>query len=173
MIEFTELVWPPPPLEVTGIFVLSFVSILGCAGGSGGGGTNIPFMMLFFGLSIKECVPLANIFGLISALMRFIINFKEKHPNNPQRTTIDYEIVTLSMSMLYLGTLIGVRIGHLMTSQQVLSALVFTLCYVIFTSLNKAISLYKKENAQKEKKEGPPERLSINVQRLSSYSNLI
>lgn len=75
-ISFTPLYWPPTMFANLGMFILSIVSILGNAGGIGGAGVNIPMMMIFFGLTIKECVPIANIFGLGAALVRFIINFK-------------------------------------------------------------------------------------------------
>ena len=121
------------------MLVLSFLSILGTAGGIGGAGINIPMMMIFFDLPIKECVPLANIFGFLAALIRFLINFNEKHPNNAQRTTIDYEIVTLSMPMLYLGTLFGVRVGSVMSHDEVLVSLMCVLLYVIVTSFRKGL----------------------------------
>ena len=55
---------------------------MGTAGGTGGAGVNIPFMMIFFGLPIKECVPLAQIFGFEAAFVRFVLNFNQKHPHN-------------------------------------------------------------------------------------------
>jgi hypothetical protein len=76
---------------------------------------------------------------LVSALIRFLYNYKEKHPNNPQRTVIDYEIVSLTMPLLYLGTLFGVRIQLLLTPNQVVVALMAVLFYVIYTSWKKGI----------------------------------
>jgi uncharacterized membrane protein YfcA len=68
--------WPPTGLEIIGIFFLIFFIIIANAGGLGGGGIFTPFMMLFFKLSIFECVPLANFFSFISALNRFVVNFR-------------------------------------------------------------------------------------------------
>jgi uncharacterized membrane protein YfcA len=96
-------------------------------------------MMIFFRIPIKECVPLANIFGLISGIVRFIYNFHTKHPNNVQRTVLDYEIITLTMPILYLGTLLGVRIQLLMTPDQVVVALMIVLLYVVYSSMKKGI----------------------------------
>ena len=139
IIEFTPFIWPPTMFQNVGMLVLSFLTILGTAGGMGGAGINIPMMMIFFDLPIKECVPLANMFGFLAALIRFLINFNEKHPNNAQRTTIDYEIVTLSMPMLYLGTLFGVRVGSVMSHDEVLVSLMCVLLYVIVTSFRKGL----------------------------------
>ena len=73
--------------------MISGMTFLANAGGLGGGGLFIPFMMIFMKLSIFECVPLANIFGLIAALTRFIVNFKQKHPNKKWKVAIDYELI--------------------------------------------------------------------------------
>lgn len=81
--QFTSLEWPPTVMNIIGVIVLFFMTILSTAGGIGGAGINIPFMMIFFQLPIKETIPVANIFGLLSSLVRFIINFNQRHPNNP------------------------------------------------------------------------------------------
>lgn len=70
-----ELQFPPTILEILGLVVMLLMALLANAGGLGGGGLLTPFMMIFFRLSIFECVPLANFFGLIAALNRFIVNF--------------------------------------------------------------------------------------------------
>lgn len=70
-------------LEIFGIVIISIINLLANAGGLGGGGSMIPFLMIFLGLPIKECVPLANFFGLLSGTTRFIAHYKKRHPNNP------------------------------------------------------------------------------------------
>lgn len=112
---FTPLNFPPDIFVWAGAATIGVIVMISNAGGVGGGGTLIPFYMLFFKLPIEECIPIANLFGLIPSLIRFIINFKQRHPTNKFRLSIDYEIITLTMPLLYLGTLIGVRIGSVMT----------------------------------------------------------
>ena len=67
--------FPPSLNDVLGVIVISLMTILSSAGGIGGAGIMIPYMMLFLRLPIKECLPLANIFGLISAALRFFLNY--------------------------------------------------------------------------------------------------
>jgi uncharacterized membrane protein YfcA len=69
------LILPPSATEIIGVLVIISITFLANAGGLGGGGILTPFMLIFFDLSIFECVPLANAFGLIAALTRFIVNF--------------------------------------------------------------------------------------------------
>lgn len=107
-----ELIFPFNFMEYMGVLVVFFMAVLANAAGLGGGGLLIPFMMIFLNLSIFESVPLANIFGLLASLCRFVINFKQLHPNKEKakvgKLSLDYEVVQLSMPMLYLGTLFGV-----------------------------------------------------------------
>ena len=67
---------PPTTLDIIGVIVLMSMTILANAGGLGGGGTLTPFMMIFLKLNIFECVPLANVFGLIAATTRFLVNYR-------------------------------------------------------------------------------------------------
>jgi uncharacterized membrane protein YfcA len=95
-------------MQVTGIVLISIMNMMASAGGIGGGGIMTPFMMIFMSIPITECIPLANSFALISAITRFIVNFKQTHPFRPLRKIIDYEVVTLTMPLVYLGTMMGV-----------------------------------------------------------------
>ena len=47
-----DLIMPPTITEIIGLLVLMSITFLANAGGLGGGGVLIPFMLLFFGLSI-------------------------------------------------------------------------------------------------------------------------
>ena len=47
-----DLTMPPTITEIIGLLVLMSITFLANAGGLGGGGVLIPFMLLFFGLSI-------------------------------------------------------------------------------------------------------------------------
>ena len=97
------------PDVLIGVLLISLMNGLANAGGVGGGDILIPFMMIFFQLSIPECVPVANALAFISTLTRFIVNRKQRHPYRPWRVIIDYEVTALSMPIVSLGTMIGVQ----------------------------------------------------------------
>ena len=61
-----------------GVIVITILTILSNVGGLGGGGLMSPFLMIFFRLSLVECIPIGNFMGVLSAFSRFIINFKLK-----------------------------------------------------------------------------------------------
>ena len=45
------------------------------AGGISGAG-NIPNMLIFFGLELKQAVPISSFVAVVTTVFRFIINFK-------------------------------------------------------------------------------------------------
>ena len=137
-------------LDIVGFILITMMIILANAGGLGGGGTLTPFMLIFLRLSIFECVPLANFFGFVAAATRFIINFKQKHPNQKKekggKLSIEYEIISLTMPILYLGTFFGVQINTVINEWCLVLILFLVLGFVAYKMTQKAISTYKKEN---------------------------
>ena len=73
--QYHALSLPLTTQEIIGVTLISLMNMLANAGGIGGGGIMIPFMMIFFNLPIAECIPLANSFALISSITRFVINY--------------------------------------------------------------------------------------------------
>lgn len=127
--------------------VLMFVLIgLSNAGGLSGAGSNIPIILIFYNLNMDRAVPLSACVACAATLFRFVFNFKGKHPRDPKRNLINYEMVMVSMPLVFLGSFIGVilgkRIGH--TAQ--LCVFECTVAWSIYTTAQKAISMYKKEH---------------------------
>jgi uncharacterized membrane protein YfcA len=137
--QMKTLTLPPTILEVVGVFVILLMAAISSAGGLGAGATVAPFVMIFFGLSIFECVPLANFFGLLSAFTRFLMNVKTKHPNNKDRLIVYYEIIELTMPILYLGTLIGVQVGTTLNEIELAVSLACVLLFVAVKTLQKGM----------------------------------
>ena len=132
-----------------GLFVIVFVSTLASAGGLGGGGMQTPFLMIFFKLTIYECVPIANLFGLLATGTRFLLNYRQRHPNPEQakkgRLSIDYEIVMITMPMMYLGTMFGVQIGSILNEIVLLVSLMLLTGYAFYKTFEKALEMRKHE----------------------------
>jgi len=98
-------------MEIIGsllIFVLLTLSIMG---GLAGAGNNIPTILIFFDMNMKEVVPITAFIGVTSTVFRFILNFSQRHPDAPNRCVINYEAVELTMPLVFLGSFYGVIIG--------------------------------------------------------------
>ena len=83
------------------------------AGGISGAGSNIPYMLIFFGLQMEQAVPISSFISLVASLFRFILNFNQKHPRNPERNAINYEVVSITMPFVFLGSFFGILLGEI------------------------------------------------------------
>lgn len=101
-----------------GLALMCVLLILSTAGGLSGAGSNIPIMLILFDLEFKECVPISAFLAVMSTLFRFILNFKQVHPKNPERNTVNYEIVTLVMPGVFMGSTIGIMFGKFLGEER-------------------------------------------------------
>ena len=60
---------------------------------------------------MKEAVPLSAVVAVSATLLRFILNYDQKHPTKPLRNIIDYEVVIVTMPGVFLGSLIGISLN--------------------------------------------------------------
>lgn len=100
-----------PIVESIGCVLMFVLIALSNAGGLSGAGSNIPIMLIFFQLTMAEAVPISAFVAVVATVFRFILNFKQKHPNNPERNCINYEIVQLTMPCVFMGSFLGVMLG--------------------------------------------------------------
>ena len=87
------------------------------AGGLSGAGSNIPIMLIFFGFTMGQAVPVSAFVAVCATTFRFILNFNQRHPTKPERVCINYEIIMLTMPAVFLGSFIGVFLGTTLDAQ--------------------------------------------------------
>ena len=132
-------------LQAIGLVLMIILITLSSAGGLSGAGSNIPIMLIFFKLSMKEAVPISSFVAVASTLFRFILNFKEVHPTRNERNTINYEIVLLVMPAVFFGAFLGVFIGNNISELAKVIIFGVTVAWSIYTSSKKACKLLEEE----------------------------
>ena len=98
--------------ESIGLLLMWVLITLSNAGGLSGAGTNIPIMLIFFGMEMTEAVPISGFVAVVATVFRFILNFNQKHPKDKARSSINYEIVQIVMPSVFLGSFIGVTLNQ-------------------------------------------------------------
>lgn len=121
------------------------------AGGLSGAGSNIPIMLIFFRMKMKEAVPISGFVAVVATVMRFVLGFKTKHPHSEKRVSINYEVVQVTMPAVFLGSLAGVSLNGITTEAFQVSVFGVTVAWSVWTTLTKALELRAKETAQKPK----------------------
>ena len=100
-------VFPVEPLEIAGIFVFAFIMALSNIAGVGGGGVAIPIIMALFVFWTKPAIAISSFSIFLTTLARFIMNFKERHPDKNNVVVIDYDLVAIMMPTTLAGAQIG------------------------------------------------------------------
>jgi uncharacterized membrane protein YfcA len=118
------------------------------AAGLSGAGSNIPIMLIFFGLSMNEAVPISAFVAVTATLFRFLLNFNQKHPKRPERLCINYEVVEITMPAVFFGSFLGVIISQQIS--QLTKEVMFgiTVAWSIYTTWHKALQTLEKERLQ-------------------------
>jgi uncharacterized membrane protein YfcA len=117
-------------LEVTGGFVLLILIGMAAASGIGGGGMVMPIVIIFFGYYAEEAVSLSNFSIMTSGILRFVMNFSQKHPERNERLAIDYDTVLLLLPMVLLGSSVGVLLNKILPSVVIIVLLTIVLLYM-------------------------------------------
>ena len=132
-------------LETIGTILMAILIALSNAGGLSGAGSNIPIMLIFFNMDMAQAVPVSAFVAVCATTFRFILNFNQTHPKNNDRNIINYEIVSVAMPAVFLGSFFGVMIGKLVG--ELVQVIVFgiTVAWSIKTTTVKACDLIKKE----------------------------
>jgi len=103
-------------METIGTVLMFLLIGLSNAGGLSGAGSNIPLLLIFYGMEMDHAVPLSASVAVVATSLRFLITFNEVHPNDPKRNLINYEMVQVSMPFVFLGSFLGVILGKMLGS---------------------------------------------------------
>lgn len=144
--------FPMKPKEWVGTFVFSLIMCLSNVAGIGGGGVAIPLAMYFFNLSTKPAIAISSFAIMVSTLARFIFNFNERHPEKPNCACIDYNMTNVMMPLTMMGSLIGAFFYLLFPDLVITIVLTLLLIVLTYESGKKFLQIYKKENADMQKK---------------------
>lgn len=131
------------------MIVFSIVMALANIAGIGGGGVAIPILIAFFYFTTKTAIAISSFSIFLTTLARFIMNFKEKHPDKANVVVIDYDLVTIMMPTNLAGAQIGALILVVFPSIIIQIILTLTLLALAIQSVFKAIEITKKENQAK------------------------
>jgi len=137
-------------LEVGGIIVFAIIMALSNIAGIGGGGIAVPVLIAFFYFSTKTAIAISSFSIFLTTLARFIMNFKERHPEKQNVVVIDYDLVCIMMPTNLAGAQIGALILVTFPSIIIQILLTITLLGLAIQSVFKGIELTKKENREKQ-----------------------
>lgn len=135
------------PIDNSDKWGLGFASLalmIAAGGGIGGGGMLVPIYILVLGFKPKYAIPLSNVTVLGGSLANTMVNWKKRHPLT-ERPLIDWDLILIMEPLTIGGALIGAILNKVLPEQIVVLMLVLLLSFTAYTTLTKAVSMYKKE----------------------------
>ncbi|KAL7472077.1 hypothetical protein ACHAXS_012385 [Conticribra weissflogii] len=118
--------------------------MIAAGGGIGGGGVLVPIYILVMGFSPKHAIPLANITVFGGAVANTLLNVKKRHPL-ADRPLVDWDLILVMEPLTIAGALIGAFLNKLLPEALLVVSLVALLSFTAYTTLKKAIRMYKAE----------------------------
>lgn len=101
------------------------------AGGIGGGALLMPILLIFLKAEVYDAAPLSNFCILLSSLIRFYMTFNKQHPERP-KTLQDYEVATVFMPLMMVGTSLGVIVNVMLPAAIALFLLIVVVTFMIY-----------------------------------------
>lgn len=92
---------------IGGCITLFFSCAISAAGGVGGGGINVPILLLVFGYSLKTSIALSLCVVLGNAFAQTLLNIRKRHPKRMELPLIFWELVLLLLPAQMGGSNIG------------------------------------------------------------------
>eukprot|EP00592_Proboscia_alata_P002825 CAMPEP_0194375884 /NCGR_PEP_ID=MMETSP0174-20130528/24431_1 /TAXON_ID=216777 /ORGANISM="Proboscia alata, Strain PI-D3" /LENGTH=401 /DNA_ID=CAMNT_0039156361 /DNA_START=325 /DNA_END=1530 /DNA_ORIENTATION=+ len=132
--------------------------MIAAGGGIGGGGVLVPIYILVMGFSPKNAIPLSNVTIFGGAIANTLLNWTKRHPY-ADRPLVDWNLILVMEPMTIAGALLGSFLNKVLNEEVLVVMLVLLLSCTAYTTLKKAIKMYKKETVAmiQEKMEKDPE----------------
>ena len=143
-----KALFPPNRYDWYGLTFLLLAGALSGAVGIGGGGLNVPILVIAMNFHVKEAVPLAHVGVFGSAFAQNLVNVPRRHPLTEARPLIDAEIALLLMPCMLSGHSLGVLLGPVFPDKLVEAVAVLILLVAAFKSTRSAYKLYAQEVAE-------------------------
>lgn len=131
------------PLDVTFFFVIFIVSFLAGAPGIGGGGINVPLLMMLNRFTIKEAVPISHIAVMGNALSQLFFNTRLRHPSMPLRPLIHYEMAAILLPAMLGGNSLGIVVSKIFPPTALVLLSLILLIFAAAKTMHKGLVAFR------------------------------
>lgn len=132
-------------LEYIANYLVAFLLFMTNIGGLSGGGVIMPTSALFYKFNSVNSISLSNCSIFFSGLVRFLMNFHQKHPKKHWATLIDYDVVMIMMPFCIIGSAIGIILNVMIPQLIIVIIMVVTLFFILVGNLVKTVTIFKLE----------------------------
>lgn len=141
---------------------------LSSAVGMGGGGLILPNLILILNFHTHQAIPISKTIVLSNSFVAFLMHLNSDHSHHSK--TIIYELATIIIPGLILGTTIGVQINKMLQGPLLLVILSSSLIVLAARATINAVQYYNKELSTDEIKESKQKEMTDLVSNEESHS---
>ena len=136
-------------MEVWGLISIFILIVISSMGGLGGGGSQMPICMIFFGFDVKQAIGLSNASICVCSIYRYLYNFNKPHPlKNGQGVLVDYNVAAIMLPMAVVGASVGVIVNIILPDLVIIIILCLLLSFMSFTTGKKWCKIIDEERAK-------------------------
>lgn len=136
--------------SIAGGAVLLCAMTLAASAGIGGGGLNVPVLMIIFNFTPKEATVLSNsaVFG--NTLSQFVINLRRPQPNDASKPLVDFVAVLMLTPAQLGGGNIGVILETILPASLLVLLSILVLAMASVKTFKKGYHMYLNERGTRE-----------------------
>jgi len=139
--------FPVADVDGYGTVALFVAGVLAGAAGIGGGGLNVPLLMLIQGFYIYEAVPISHVLVFGNSVAQNLVNLQRRHPKDQRRPLVDFDVPLLLLPAQLGGNAVGVILSPVLPS----TLLVLLSCAVLVLATSKTLHRGLKDFGQERR----------------------
>ncbi|KAJ1460342.1 hypothetical protein M885DRAFT_509283 [Pelagophyceae sp. CCMP2097] len=147
MVCLHKQLFPLSLRDVLGGICLFCGLTLAASAGIGGGGLNVPILLLVFDFKMDEAVVLSNAAVMGNGLAQLAVNARRRHPADSWQTLIDWDAVLVLLPAQVAGGNVGVVVGTLFPTTALYVMSMLLLAIAALKTFAKAREQHKLEAA--------------------------
>jgi len=117
----------------------------------------VPILRMIFNFEATQAIYLSNITVFVSGLIRYLFDFKKKHPlkkdldGKPCGTLLEYAIAIVIMPMGVVGSAVGSVVSLLLPEPIIIGVLTIVLLGICILTFSKLKKMNRAETEEKKK----------------------
>ncbi|CAL8469952.1 g9494 [Coccomyxa elongata] len=143
-----------PARNIPALVLSIVVGAIATAAGVGGGAFFVPLFNILLQFSVKGATALSQAVIGGGALAGVAVTLHKKHPYDPTKPLIDFDLALMLLPVILLGVSVGVLANQLFPNWLITMLLLLLLIFLTHMTIKKALSLHRAEVQYKAEQAG-------------------
>lgn len=142
-----------PAEDVLGFIALFFAGVMAGMSGIGGGGLNVPLLLLLMDWTVNEASVLSHVAVFGAAIAQNLFNLPRRHPLQPRRPLVDFDLPLLLLPPQLCGNAFGITLRPVFGATMLEAVATVVLLAVLVKTWRRACAMWREEQAEEQRGE--------------------